>query len=77
MNDAVLTRLVNALDAAVEVSPTAPAPLARADLEHAALRLAVLTRRLGPVAGEGPYLSFLRRVLATPARSAPSIAASA
>lgn len=77
MNDVVLTRLVRALDTAVEASTPSIASLPKADLELAALRLQVLTRRLGPVADEGPYLSFLRRVLATPARSAPSIAASA
>lgn len=77
MNDVVLTRLVRALDTAVEASTPSIAPLQQADVEQVALRLQVLTRRLGPVAEAGPYLSFLRRVLATPARSAPSIAASA
>jgi hypothetical protein len=77
MNDVVLTRLIRALDTAVEASAPSIAPLQPADVDQAALRLRVLTGRLGAVAGEGPYLSFLRRVLATPARSAPSIAASA
>jgi hypothetical protein len=76
MNDDVLTRLVRALDTAVEASTPAIAPLSH-DADQAALRLQVLARRLGPVASESPYLAFLRRVLATPARSAPSIAASA
>ena len=77
MNDVVLTRLVRALDTAVEASTPSIAPLQKADVELVALRLQVLTRRLGPIADEGPYLSFLRRVLAMPARSAPSLAASA
>jgi hypothetical protein len=70
MNDAALSRLVTALDTAVESTSRmdgGPESL-HADLELAALRLRCLSRRLGAVADESPYLAFLRRT----ARQAPA-----
>mgnify|MGYP000406877586 CR=1 FL=1 len=64
MHDPHLHRLVTALDAAsgAEAADLHPS------LETAALRLAVLRRRLGAAAAnESPHLAFLRRITATPA----------
>jgi hypothetical protein len=61
MNDLVLSRLVRALDAAVESGAPAADEL-HGDLDVAALRLRCLRQRLGDgLAEESPYLSFLRR----------------
>lgn len=57
MKDATLCSLVRSLDALVEDGHQA----IEHDVERAALRLACLTRRLGPVAEDSPYLRFLRR----------------
>ena len=63
MNDAALSRLVTALDTAVESTSRMDGGPERlhADLELAALRLRCLSRRLGVIADESPYLAFLRR----------------
>lgn len=63
MNDVALSRLVTALDTAVESSPhmDGGSDHLHADLELAALRLRCLSRRLGAIADESPYLAFLRR----------------
>lgn len=59
MNDPALHRLLASLDDLVERHGEVPADLA-ADLDHARLRLACLSRRLGVPAQESAYLRFMR-----------------
>ncbi len=62
MNDTVLSRLVRALDAAVETAAPVVAEDLHSDLELASLRLRCLDQLLGGgVAEASPYLAFLRR----------------
>jgi hypothetical protein len=66
MYDDSLNHLVRALDAAVESSPHDVSNNLHHDLEQVQLRLRCLTRRLGQVAEESPYVAFLRRTTRAP-----------
>ncbi len=59
MHDPALHRLVTALDGLIEAQPDD----IHCDLDVAALRLQCLSRRLGILAEDSPYLAFIRRVL--------------
>jgi len=75
MKDEHLSRLVRALDAAVESSPGDDSGKLHGGLEQAALRLRCLTNRLGSVAVESPYLAFLRRTTRLPQSTAIALSA--
>jgi hypothetical protein len=65
MDDALFSRLVHALDAAVTQDGDAAM---HHDLELAELRLRCLTQRLGAgCVAESPYLAYLRRTTRRPA----------
>ncbi|MBA3687130.1 MAG: hypothetical protein H0W72_18065 [Planctomycetes bacterium] len=79
MHDPDLNRLVTALDSVVEWAATNDAGNQLSDsLEQARLRLHCLSRRLGRPIEQSPYLSFIQRLCAQSAGSAPvAIAAGA
>ena len=75
MKDDSLSRLVRALDTAMAPSAADNGEILNHDIEQAALRLQCLSQRLGSVAAESPYLSFLRRTTQRAAQTPIAISA--